>query len=76
MQNNSKVPLKFMNLSADANIIYKGTYEGNLAQASHVFEESISSRCKQPWSKEFMDFKTETLSKLDSKQQTQVEKFC
>ena len=75
VQNNSKVPVRFMNLSADANTIYKGTYVGNLAQASQVFEEGISSRCKQPWSKEFMDLKKETLSKLGSKQQTQVDKF-
>ena len=75
VQNNSKVPVRFMNLSADANTIYKGTYVGNLAQASQVFEEGISSRGKQPWSKEFIDLKKETLSKLDSKQQTQVDNF-
>ena len=51
VQNNSKVPVRFMNLSADANTIYKGTYVGNLAQASQVLEEGISSRGKQPWSK-------------------------
>ena len=36
------------------------------------FEVGISTHGKQPWSKEFMDLKKETLSMLDSKQ-TQVD---
>ena len=36
----SKVPVRFMNLSADANTMYVG----NLTQASQVFKEGISSR--------------------------------
>ena len=57
VQNNSKVPVRFMNLSADANSIYKGTNIGYLVQALQVFEEGISTRIKQPWSKEFVDLK-------------------
>ena len=75
VQNNTKVPVRFMNLSADANTIYKGTNIGHLSQVSQMVGGHEKASDKQSWPKEFLTLKETTMSKLNDTQKAKVEPF-
>ncbi|XP_062596422.1 uncharacterized protein LOC134257852 [Saccostrea cucullata] len=76
VSNHNKVPIRVLNLSTDAQTIYKGTNMGQLSPVVKILEgENKDRSLKGPFSKELQALSEKSKTCLNQKQKTEVDKL-